>query len=150
MKSCGIGAKTIYCTCERSCFTDKNATFRGGNKDWLAQRQDNMSRKSDMSCCGLFLPWFSILKIWPSILINTQQVSFVLRHLYAPILNTYCRWTFIVNQSMSFESYQTLVFTRWFVFSMSNCQPLQPNLSHCYWIFLPEKKYNTFIPDLYP
>ena len=35
------------------CFSAKHAALRRMNKDWLARNQDNVSKWSDMSTCGL-------------------------------------------------------------------------------------------------
>jgi hypothetical protein len=35
------------------CFSAKHAALRRKNKDWLARNQDNVSKWSDMSTCGL-------------------------------------------------------------------------------------------------
>ena len=35
------------------CFSPKHAALRRKNKDWLARNQDNVSKWSDMSTCGL-------------------------------------------------------------------------------------------------
>ncbi len=35
------------------CFSAKHAALRRKSKDWLAQKQDNVSEWGDMSICGL-------------------------------------------------------------------------------------------------
>ena len=37
------------------CFSAKHAALRRKSKDWLAQNQNNVSKWSDMSTCGLLL-----------------------------------------------------------------------------------------------
>ena len=51
------------------CFSAKHAALRRKSKDWLAQKQDNVSEWGGMSICGLLLQWASTIKIQISVLV---------------------------------------------------------------------------------
>jgi hypothetical protein len=51
------------------CFSAKHAALTRKSKDWLAQNQNNVSKWSDMSTCGLLFQWASTMKIQLSVLV---------------------------------------------------------------------------------
>ena len=51
------------------CFSVKHAALTRKSKDWLAQNQNNVSKWSDMSTCGLLFQWASTKKIQLSVLV---------------------------------------------------------------------------------
>jgi hypothetical protein len=51
------------------CFSVKHAALTRKSKDWLAQNQNNVSKWSDMSTCGLLFQWASTMKIQLSVLV---------------------------------------------------------------------------------
>jgi hypothetical protein len=45
------------------CFSAKHAALRSKSIDWLAQNQDNVSKRRNMSIRWLLFQWASIIKI---------------------------------------------------------------------------------------
>ena len=45
------------------CFSAKYAALRRKSKDWLGRNQNNVSKWSDMSICGLLFQWAIAIKI---------------------------------------------------------------------------------------
>ena len=45
------------------CFSAKHAALRRKSKDWLGRNQNNVSKWSDMSICGLLFQWAIAIKI---------------------------------------------------------------------------------------
>jgi hypothetical protein len=50
-------------------FSAKHAALRSKSKDWLAQKQNNVSEWSDMSTRRLLFQWANTLKIQISVLV---------------------------------------------------------------------------------
>ena len=56
VKDCGFkswSSQTKDYKNDMCCFSADHAALRSKNNDWLAQNQDNVSKWSDMSICGL-------------------------------------------------------------------------------------------------
>ena len=54
--------QTIHYTIDVCCFSANHAALRSKSKNWLAQNQDNVSERSDMSMCGRQLACWSSTK----------------------------------------------------------------------------------------